>query len=88
MSNPTSTLAPVIVERTVNLDPAMQSEVEVTFAAVDGESTAVRLEHRHIEHHGAGAEGLREAVDSPSGWHISLDRVLDVAEGRDARPST
>ena len=71
---------------TLDLDPARQSEVEVTFTPVDANRTSVRLEHRNLERHGDGSSGLREAVDSPGGWTISLARLSDVLEGRPPRP--
>lgn len=72
--------------KTIDLDPARQSEVEVSFAALGREKTAVRLEHRHIGRHGPGAERLRGAVDSPGGWPILLARFADAVEGRPPRP--
>jgi uncharacterized protein YndB with AHSA1/START domain len=71
---------------TVDVDPARQSEVEVTFTAVDPNRTSVHLEHRNLERHGDGSSGLREAVDSAGGWTISLARLSDVLEGRPPRP--
>ena len=71
---------------TVDLDSARQSEVEVSFAVIDPQRTAVRLEHRHIERHGAGAEGLRAGVSGQGGWPALLERFADVVEGRPPRP--
>ena len=71
---------------TIDLDPARQSEVEVTFATIDAETTKVRLEHRGIERHGPGAAGMHVAVSSPGGWSAGLNRLGDVLEGRAPRP--
>lgn len=71
---------------TIDPDPARQSEVEVTFTRIDDTHTAVRLEHRMLERHGAGAEGVRAGVHSPGGWGGLLVRFADVAEGRPPRP--
>lgn len=67
-------------------DPARQSEVEVTFRSLDDARTAVRLEHRHLERHGAGAAGIRESISKPGGWGGTMARFGDVAEGRPPRP--
>lgn len=70
---------------TIDLDPARQSEVEITFAAIDPSHTTVRLEHRHLARHGADAEGLKSGIEGPGGWTILLARFADVAEGRPPR---
>jgi uncharacterized protein YndB with AHSA1/START domain len=55
-------------------DPERASEVEVGFAA-DGEGgTRVELEHRHISRHGEGSDAYREAMASPHGWSLILER--------------
>lgn len=70
----------------IDRDPERQSEVEVSFAVIDPERTAVRLEHRHLERHGGGAAGVHQGIDSPGGWSITLARFADVTEGRSPRP--
>ena len=71
---------------TVDLDPARQSEVDIAFKARGPEQTEVRLEHRKLDRHGDGAEGLRHGVGGPGGWDWILNRFLDAAEGRVPRP--
>jgi len=71
---------------TIDLDPALQSEITVTFTALDDHSTQVRLVHDRLERHGSGAIGVRTGVSSPGGWGGLLLRFGDVAEGHDARP--
>ena len=62
----------------IETDPAKTSEVDVTFTALDAESTRVVLTHRHLERHGEGWESMRDAVQS--GW--SLAHYAEVAEAR------
>jgi uncharacterized protein YndB with AHSA1/START domain len=54
-------------------DPANASEVEVRFVAESPERTRVELEHRHIDRHGPGWEGIVEGVDGDQGWPLYLD---------------
>ena len=58
----------------IETDPAKASEVEITFAAVDAAHTRVVLTHRHLDRHGDGWEGMRDAVSS--GWN--LDSVAGI----------
>jgi uncharacterized protein YndB with AHSA1/START domain len=71
---------------TVDLDPQLQSEVEVTFTPLDDGTTLVRLEHRNLERHGSGAAGLRAGVSGDGGWTVLIARFADVVEGRPPRP--
>ena len=49
-------------------DPERTSEVEVRFVPEGDGRTRVELEHRHLDRHGEGWEGMRDAVGSPGGW--------------------
>ena len=62
----------------IETDPERCSEVEVRFSAQDDASTLVELEHRHIDRHGEGWEGMRDAVGSPGGW--DLERFAAAAQ--------
>jgi uncharacterized protein YndB with AHSA1/START domain len=53
-------------------DPEKASEVEFRFIADDDGRTRVELEHRHLDRHGQGWEGMRDAVDSTDGWNSGL----------------
>ncbi len=71
---------------TVDRDPARQSEVEVTFSALDDGRTEVRLVHGHLERHGDGGEQLRGSVgNDDGGWGFLLQRFADRVEGREPR---
>jgi uncharacterized protein YndB with AHSA1/START domain len=62
----------------VETDPGRASEVEVSFVAEGADSTRVVLEHRHLERHGDGWEGVRAGVDDPAGWPLYLQRFADA----------
>ena len=62
----------------VETDPARRSEVEVRFIADGAERTRVELEHRHLDRHGDGWEGLRDGVAAPDGWPLYLGRYADL----------
>ena len=50
------------------------SEVEVRFTAESPTRTKIELEHRHLDRHGPGWEGVREGVDGDAGWPLYLER--------------
>jgi uncharacterized protein YndB with AHSA1/START domain len=64
---------------TVESDPARCSEIEVRFIPEAGNRTRVELEHRHLDRHGEGWEQMRDALGSPRGWRIGLDRFAERA---------
>ena len=64
----------------IETDPGRTSEVEVRFLPEGEGRTRVELEHRHLDRHGDGWEGMRDAVGSPEGWGIGLQRFARHVE--------
>jgi uncharacterized protein YndB with AHSA1/START domain len=58
----------------IQTDPALASEVEVRFSADGPDRTRVALEHRNLDRHGDGWEGVRDGVDDDAGWPLYLSR--------------
>ncbi len=54
------------------------SEVEVRFTPEGATSTRVELEHRNLERHGDGWEGIRQGVEGESGWPLYLHRYMGL----------
>jgi uncharacterized protein YndB with AHSA1/START domain len=62
----------------IETDLARTSEVEVRFVADAPDRTRIELEHRNIERHGKGWEGVREGVGGDEGWPLYLQRYAGV----------
>ena len=63
-------------------DPARRSEVEMRFIAESDTRTRVELEHRHLDRHGEGWEGVAMGVGADDGWPMYLNRfaaAIDAA---------
>jgi len=65
----------------IETDSTKTSEVEVRFLAESPQRTRVTLEHRNIDHHGEGWEQMRDAVGSPEGWAVGLQRFAARLHG-------
>ena len=59
-------------------NPDLTSEVEVRFIAEAADRTRVELEHRNLDRHGPGWEGVRVGVDE--GWPVYLERFAAVLD--------
>jgi uncharacterized protein YndB with AHSA1/START domain len=59
-------------------DLARSSEVEIRFIAEGERRTRVELEHRHLDRHGEGWEGLAAAVRADQGWPLYLQRFAEA----------
>jgi uncharacterized protein YndB with AHSA1/START domain len=60
-------------------DVSRASEFEATFRPQPGGQTLVELEHRHIDRHAAGAEGIHRGVGGPGGWPGILEDYAKAA---------
>ena len=57
----------------IETDLSKTSEVEVLFISETPERTRVELEHRNLDRHGDGWEGVREGVHGDQGWPLYLN---------------
>ncbi|MCU1491130.1 MAG: Activator of Hsp90 ATPase 1 family protein [Acidimicrobiaceae bacterium] len=62
-------------------DTSHASEVEVRFVAESPDRTRLVLEHRNIDRHGPGWEGIREGVEGEAGWPLYLARYAALLSG-------
>jgi uncharacterized protein YndB with AHSA1/START domain len=62
----------------IETDLEKTSEVEVRFISENPERTRVELEHRNLDRHGEGWEGVREGVGGEGGWPLYLQRFAEL----------
>ena len=61
----------------IETDPNKTSEWEVRFIAEAPGRTRLELEHRHLDRHGEGWEGVRTGVESDQGWPLYLRQFAE-----------
>jgi hypothetical protein len=52
----------------------------VRFVAETPDRTRVEVEHRNLERHGEGWEGMRDGVAAADGWPLYLQRFAEVVK--------
>ena len=62
----------------IETDPEKTSEWEVRFTAETSHRTRVELEHRKLDRHGDGWQGVRDGVAGDQGWPLYLQRYADL----------
>jgi uncharacterized protein YndB with AHSA1/START domain len=62
----------------IETDPDKVSEWEVRFTSETPQRTRVEIEHRKLERHGEGWEGVRDGVGGDQGWPLYLQRYIEV----------
>lgn len=63
----------------IETDATKTSEVEVRFVPESPDKTRVELEHRHLDRHGDGWQGVRDGVADEGGWPLYLARFGELA---------
>jgi uncharacterized protein YndB with AHSA1/START domain len=58
----------------IETDLTKTSEVEIRFVAESPDRTRVQLEHRNLDRHGDGWQGMAEGVQGGDGWPLYLQR--------------
>jgi uncharacterized protein YndB with AHSA1/START domain len=62
----------------IETDLERTSQVEVRFISETPDRTRVELEHRNLERHGDGWQGIREGVGGEGGWPLYLKRFAEL----------
>lgn len=62
----------------IETDQEKTSEWEVRFTAETPHRTRVELEHRKLDRHGDGWQGVRDGVTGDQGWPLYLQRYADL----------
>jgi uncharacterized protein YndB with AHSA1/START domain len=61
-------------------DPNRTSEWEVRFSSEGAERTRVVIEHRHLDRHGEGWQGVSEGIGADQGWPLYLARYAELID--------
>lgn len=62
----------------IETDPNKASEWEARFIAETPQRTRVEIEHRKLQRHGEGWEGVRDGIAGDQGWPLYLRRYADL----------
>jgi uncharacterized protein YndB with AHSA1/START domain len=62
----------------IETDTDKRSEVEVTFTDLGRNRTRVEINHRHLDRHGDGWDGVRDGVSTDDGWPLYLRRYATL----------
>jgi uncharacterized protein YndB with AHSA1/START domain len=62
----------------IETEQSKTSEWEARFLAETPERTRVEIEHRNLDRHGDGWQGVREGVGGDQGWPLYLQRYAAV----------
>lgn len=68
----------------IETDPEKVSEWEARFISETPQRTRIEIEHRNLERHGEGWQGVQEGVAGDRGWPLYLKRYADLMS-REAR---
>lgn len=71
----------------IESDPEKVSEWEVRFIAETAQRTRVEIEHRKLERHGEGWQGVHDGVAGDQGWPLYLRRFADLFVSRGNHPN-
>ena len=61
----------------IEQDPLKTSEWEVRFIPETAQRTRIEIEHRHLDRHGEGWQGVLQGVAADQGWPLYLQRYAD-----------
>ncbi len=62
----------------IEADPEKVSEWEARFISETPQRTRIEIEHRNLQRHGEGWQGVREGVAGDQGWPLYLKRYADL----------
>lgn len=68
------------IEWQVETDHDKTSVVDVRFIAESPDRTRIELEHRDIERHGDGWQGIHAGIDNEGGWPLYLRRYAELLD--------
>jgi uncharacterized protein YndB with AHSA1/START domain len=67
----------------IESNPDKTSEVEVRFVAETAQRARVEQEHRHLDRHGEGWQGVSDGLGGEGGWPLYLQRFAGLFGSED-----